>query len=59
MLIDGVSSNAFGGGYHFAHLGSAGIERVEVVRGPQSALYGGGAIGAVVSVVSRRVSPRS
>ena len=57
VLIDGVSSNAFGGGYDFAHLGSAGIERVEVVRGPQSALYGGGAIGAVVSVVSRRGEP--
>ena len=57
VLIDGVSSNSFGGGYDFAHLGSAGIERVEVVRGPQSALYGGGAIGAVVSVVSRRGEP--
>jgi outer membrane cobalamin receptor len=57
VLIDGVASNAFGGGYDFAHLGTAGVERVEVVRGPQSALYGGGAIGAVVSVVSRRGDP--
>jgi len=57
LLIDGVSSNAFGGGYDFAHLGSTGIERVEIVRGPQSALYGGGAIGAVVSVVSQRGEP--
>jgi outer membrane cobalamin receptor len=57
VLIDGVSSNAFGGGYDFAHLGSAGVERVEIVRGPQSALYGGGAIGAVVSVVSQRGEP--
>jgi outer membrane cobalamin receptor len=57
VLIDGVAANAFGGGYDFAHLGSAGVERLEVVRGPQSALYGGGAIGAVVSVVSRRGDP--
>ncbi len=57
VLVDGVSSNTFGGGYDFAHLGSAGIERVEIVRGPQSALYGGGAIGAVVSVVSQRGEP--
>ncbi|HEX2444423.1 MAG TPA: TonB-dependent receptor [Vicinamibacterales bacterium] len=57
VLIDGVATNAFGGGYDFAHLGSAGVERLEVVRGPQSALYGGGAIGAVVSVVSRRGDP--
>jgi outer membrane cobalamin receptor len=57
VLIDGVSANAFGGGYDFAHLGAAGVERVEIVRGPQSALYGGGAIGAVVSVVSQRGEP--
>jgi outer membrane cobalamin receptor len=54
VLIDGVAANTFGGGFDFAHVGTAGVERIEVVRGPQSALYGGGAIGAVVSVVSRR-----
>jgi outer membrane cobalamin receptor len=54
VLVDGVPANAFGGGFDFAHLAAAGVERVEVVRGPQSALFGGGAIGAVVSVVSRR-----
>lgn len=54
VLVDGVPLNAFGGGVDVAHLASAGVERVEIVRGPQSALFGGGAIGAVVSVVSRR-----
>jgi outer membrane cobalamin receptor len=54
VLIDGVAANAFGGGFDFGHLGTAGVERIEVVRGPQSALYGGGAIGAVVSVLTRR-----
>jgi outer membrane cobalamin receptor len=54
VLVDGVPVNAFGGGFDFAHLAAAGVERVEIVRGAQSALFGGGAIGAVVSVVSRR-----
>ena len=31
------------------------IERVEVVRGPASLLYGGGAIGGVVNVVDGRI----
>ncbi len=45
--------NAFGGGFDFAHLDVAGVERIEVIRGPQSALFGADAIGGVVHVVSR------
>ena len=37
MVIDGVEANAFGGGSDFAHLPVANIERIEVVRGAQSA----------------------
>ena len=36
----------FGGGYDFAHLSVADVDRIEVVRGPQSALFGSDAIGA-------------
>ena len=50
VLVDGIPQNAFGGGFDAAHLGTADIERIEVVRGPQSALYGGGAIGGIVQV---------
>jgi outer membrane cobalamin receptor len=53
VLIDGVPMNAFGGDFDFAHLPVADVERIEVVRGPQSAIYGGGAIGAVVQIVTR------
>ena len=44
----------FGGGFDFAHLPAANIERIEIVRGPQSALYGSNAIGSVVRIVTRR-----
>jgi len=54
VLVDGVRVNAFGGAYDFAHLSVANVERIEVVRGPQSALYGSEAIGAVVHVITKR-----
>jgi outer membrane cobalamin receptor len=54
VLVDGMRVNAFGGGYDFAHLSVADIDRIEIVRGPQSALFGSDAIGAVVHIVTRR-----
>jgi outer membrane cobalamin receptor len=57
VLIDGVPANAFGGDYDFGHLPTANIERIEVVRGPQSAVFGANAIGSVVRIVSRRGGP--
>jgi vitamin B12 transporter len=52
VVIDGVPVNAFGGGMDFGHLAAGDIERIEVVRGPQSALWGGGAIGGVIQVLT-------
>ncbi len=54
VFVDGVQANAFGGGYDFAHLPVVNIERIEIVRGPQSALYGSNAIGSVVRIVTRQ-----
>lgn len=59
VLLDGLRLNAFGGGLDAAHFSPAGVERVEVVRGPQSALYGADAIGGVLQVVTRRGGPLS
>ena len=53
VLVDGVRVNSFGGGLDLAMLGAADAGQIEVVRGPQSAVYGADAIGAVISVVSR------
>ncbi|MDQ3071254.1 MAG: TonB-dependent receptor [Acidobacteriota bacterium] len=52
VLIDGVAINEFGGSVDLAHLSPAGVDRIEIVRGPQSALHGSGAIAGVVQIVS-------
>jgi outer membrane cobalamin receptor len=57
VFLDGIQLNAFGGGFDLAHLSAANIDRIEVVRGPQSALYGSNAIGAVVRIVTRSGGP--
>jgi outer membrane cobalamin receptor len=57
VVIDGVPANAFGGGFDFAHVPVVNVDRVEIVRGPQSALYGANAIGSVIRLVSRRGGP--
>lgn len=54
VLVDGVRVNSFGGAFDFAHLSVANVDRIEIVRGPQSALYGSEAIGAVVQVITKR-----
>ncbi len=57
MLIDGVRINdpsAPDGSAILADLLVNNVERIEVLRGPQSTLYGSDAIGGVVNVLSRR-----
>jgi outer membrane cobalamin receptor len=57
VLIDDVPVNAFGGGFDFSHLSADDIDRIEIVRGPQSALFGSNAIGSVVRVITRHGGP--
>ena len=52
VLVDGIRANAFGGGMDLSQVPVAGAARVEVVRGPQSALYGSDAIGGVIQIVT-------
>ena len=58
-IVDGVPVNAFGGDVDFGQISTANVDRIEIVRGPQSALFGAGAIGAVVRIVTRRGGPPS
>lgn len=53
VLVDGVPVNAPGGAFDAAHLTTDGIERIEVVRGPASVLYGSDAVAGVVQVFTR------
>jgi vitamin B12 transporter len=60
VLIDGVKVNdpaSTGGGYNFGTLLTGNIERIEVVRGPRSVLYGSQAIGGVVNLITRAPQP--
>jgi outer membrane cobalamin receptor len=54
VMVDGVPMNEFGGNFDMASLPADGIERIEVTRGPESALYGPNALTGVINIVSRR-----
>jgi outer membrane receptor protein involved in Fe transport len=53
VQIDGIPLNEFGGAFDFAPLTTDGVERVEVTRSPESALYGNNAVSSVVDIVTR------
>jgi vitamin B12 transporter len=54
VLIDGIPANDPGGSFNFANLSAAGIDRIEIVRGPQSALFGSDAVAGVIQIFTRR-----
>lgn len=53
VLIDGMPANDIGGAFDFAHLATTGVERVEVLRGSNSVIYGSDAMAGVVDISTR------
>lgn len=54
VLLDGIVLNEPGGTFFFDNLMTENLERVEVVRGPQSALFGSDAMTSVIQLFTRR-----
>jgi vitamin B12 transporter len=57
VFIDGIdATDPATGTFNFEHILTWDIERVEVVRGPQSGLYGADAIGGVINIITKKGS---
>jgi len=54
VLLDGVPLNDIGGIVNSGPLNTAGVEQVEVMRGPNSVLYGADALAGVINLTTRR-----
>ena len=55
VLLDGAPINkADGGGINWSRIDPDAIERIEVIKGPNSTIYGGNAMGGVVNIITAR-----
>ncbi|RJK99499.1 TonB-dependent receptor [Paracoccus aestuarii] len=57
VLIDGIEAVGGGDEYFFSGLDTDHVERIEVLRGPQSVAYGSNASTGVVNIITRRAEP--
>jgi vitamin B12 transporter len=62
VLIDGVKvndpTNSRGGSFDFSTLSTDNIDRIEIVRGPLSAIYGSDALSGAINIITRRDAPQ-
>jgi len=57
VLLDGIPLNEPGGTFNFSNLTTDNLDRVEIVRGAQSALFGSDAMSSVVQLITHRPDP--
>ena len=56
VLVDGVPLNDAGGSIDLAHLSLADVDRIEIVRGPASVLWGSDAVTGVIQIFTTRAA---
>ena len=55
VMIDGVQANLnTSGGFNFSDLNLDNVERIEILRGVQSTLWGSDAVGGVINIVTKK-----
>jgi iron complex outermembrane receptor protein/vitamin B12 transporter len=58
VLVDGVPVNTIGGAFDYSNIASVGIDSVEVLREPDSAIYGSDALAGVIQLTSTRAGTK-
>lgn len=59
VLVDGVPVNDAGGDFDFASVTTDNVDRIEVLRGPGSVVYGSDAVSGVIQIFTRRGAGRA